>query len=163
AGHMASEFHLSFRGRELGCFRLNVPGAHNVLNATAAVAVALELEIAIDTVREALAQYSGVDRRFQIRGTERGVTVVDDYGHHPTEIRATLAAARDCKHSKVHVLFQPHRYSRTDALMDDFARSFHQADTVHVLDIYAASEEPIEGVSAEALVARLRAFGHRSA
>jgi UDP-N-acetylmuramate--alanine ligase len=163
AGHMASEFHLSFRGRELGCFRLNVPGAHNVLNATAAVAVALELEISIDTVREALAQYSGVDRRFQIRGTEHGVTVIDDYGHHPTEIRATLAAARDCRFTRIHVLFQPHRYTRTDTLMDDFAAAFHQADTVHVMDIYAASEAPIPGVTAEALVERLRGFGHRGA
>ena len=100
AGHMASEFHLQFRDRDLGCFRLRVPGAHNVLNATAAVAVGLELEIPVDTIREALAGFSGVDRRFQVRGTERGITVVDDYGHHPTEIRATLAAARACRFKK---------------------------------------------------------------
>ncbi len=163
AGHLASEFHLEFRGRDLGCFRLNIPGAHNVLNATAAIAVGLELEVPIETIREALASFSGVDRRFQIRGKERGVTVIDDYGHHPTEIRATLAAARACRYKRIHVLFQPHRYTRTDALMDEFARAFHQADTVHVMDIYAASEEPIEGVTAEALAARIRAFGHRSA
>jgi len=89
--------------------------------------------------------------------------VIDDYGHHPTEIRATLAAARACHYNKVHVLFQPHRYTRTDALLDDFARSFHQADGVYVLDIYAASEQPIEGVTSEALVARITAFGHRNA
>ncbi|MGA3202959.1 MAG: UDP-N-acetylmuramate--L-alanine ligase [Bryobacteraceae bacterium] len=163
AGHLASEFHLEFRGRDLGCFRLHIPGAHNVLNATAAVAVGLELEVPLETIREALASFSGVDRRFQIRGTERGVTVIDDYGHHPTEIRATLAAARACRYKRLHVLFQPHRYTRTDALMDDFARAFHQADTVHVMDIYAASEEPIEGVTAEALAARIRAFGHKGA
>jgi UDP-N-acetylmuramate--alanine ligase len=162
-GHMASEFHLEFRGRDLGCFRLNVPGAHNVLNATAAVAVGLELEIPVETIREALAGFRGVDRRFQIHGTARGVTVIDDYGHHPTEIRATLEAARACRFSRVHVLFQPHRYTRTDALLDDFARAFHQADSVHVMDIYAASEAPIEGVTSELLVERIRAFGHRQA
>jgi len=163
AGHMASEFHLQFRDRDLGCFRLRVPGAHNVLNGTAAVAVGLELEIPVDTIREALAGFSGVERRFQVRGSERGITIVDDYGHHPTEIRATLASARSCRFKGVHVLFQPHRYTRTQALMEDFARSFHQADTVHVADIYAASETPIDGVTSEALVEKLRAFGHRGA
>ncbi len=162
-GHMASEFHLQFRDRDLGCFRLSVPGAHNVLNASAAVAVGLELEIPVDTIREALAEFRGVDRRFQIHGTERGVTVIDDYGHHPTEIRATLDAARACRFSRVHVLFQPHRYTRTGALLDDFARAFHQADSVHVMDIYAASEAPIEGVTSEVLVERIRAYGHRHA
>jgi UDP-N-acetylmuramate--alanine ligase len=162
-GHMASEFHLVFQERDLGCFRLHVPGAHNISNAAAAVAVGLELEVPLETIREALAQFTGVDRRFQVRGVERGVTVVDDYGHHPTEIRATLAAARACRYAHIHVLFQPHRYTRTQALMDDFARAFHQADTVHVMDIYAASESPIEGATAEALVARLQAFGHHGA
>jgi UDP-N-acetylmuramate--alanine ligase len=107
--------------------------------------------------------FSGVDRRFQVRGEERGITVIDDYGHHPTEILATLQAARECRYARVHVLFQPHRYTRTQALMDDFARAFHQADSVFVSDIYAASEPPIEGVTAEALTARLQAFGHRGA
>jgi len=163
AGHLASEFQLQYHGKDLGCFRLRIPGAHNVLNATAAIAVGLELEVPLETIREALASFSGVDRRFQVRGTERGVAVIDDYGHHPTEIRATLAAARGCQYKRVHVLFQPHRYTRTHALMDEFARAFHQADTVHVMDIYAASEEPIEGVTAEALAARMAAFGHRGA
>jgi UDP-N-acetylmuramate--alanine ligase len=162
-GHMASEFHLQMNDRDLGCFRLNVPGAHNTLNATAAVAVGLELDIPVDTIREALAEFRGVDRRFHVRGSARGVTVIDDYGHHPTEIRATLAAAQACRFKHVHVLFQPHRYSRTQALMDDFAQSFHQADTVHVTEIYAASETPIAGVTAEALVSKLHAFGHRGA
>ena len=163
ATHMASEFHLHLGDRDLGCFRLNVPGAHNTLNATAAVAVALELDIPLETIREALTEFRGVGRRFEVHGAARGVTVIDDYGHHPTEIRATLAAARACRFQHVHVLFQPHRYSRTQALMDDFAQSFHQADTVHVADIYAASEAPIAGVTSEALVERLCAFGHRGA
>ena len=140
-----------------------MPGEHNVLNATAAIATALELDIQRDVIREGLAQFRGVDRRFQVKGVERGVTVVDDYGHHPTEIRATLAAARACAPRRLHVLFQPHRYTRTMHLMDEFARSFHQADRVFVLDIYAASEQPIEGVTAEVLVDRMRQYGHRGA
>jgi UDP-N-acetylmuramate--alanine ligase len=136
---------------------------HNVLNATAAAAVARELEVPTEKIREGLAEYRGVDRRFQLRGEAAGVTVIDDYGHHPTEVRATLAAARLCDFKRVHVIFQPHRYTRTQHLMDDFARSFHQADTVALLDIYAASEAPIEGVTSAALADRLRAFGHREA
>jgi UDP-N-acetylmuramate--alanine ligase len=132
-----------------------------VLNAAAAVAVGLELGLPVDAIREGLAAYTGVDRRFQVRGQERGITVVDDYGHHPTEIRSTLAAARQCRYAHVHVIFQPHRYSRTFHLMDEFARCFYQADSVLVLNIYAASEQPIEGVTAEALVGRIRDFGHR--
>ena len=127
---------------------LRIPGAHNVLNAMAAIAVAMELEVKPEVIREGLATFSGVDRRFQIRGEERGITVVDDYGHHPTEIRATLDGARLCGFRRIHVLFQPHRYSRTFHLMDEFARSFYQADSVFVMDIYAASEKPIEGVTA---------------
>jgi UDP-N-acetylmuramate--alanine ligase len=162
-GHMSSRFRLAFRGEDLGEFTLKVPGMHNVLNATAAVAVARELEVPTENIRAGLAEYRGVDRRFQLRGEAAGVTIIDDYGHHPTEVRATLAAARLCQFKRVHVIFQPHRYTRTQHLMDDFARSFHQADTVHLLDIYAASEAPIEGVSSAALADRLRAFGHREA
>jgi UDP-N-acetylmuramate--alanine ligase len=139
------------------------PGLHSVLNATAAVAVALEVEVAPETIREALATFVSVDRRFQLRGQEDGVTVIDDYGHHPTEIRATLAAARLGGYRRVHVLFQPHRYTRTQQLMEDFGRSFHQADSVLLLDIYPASEPPIEGVTSAALAERIRGFGHRSA
>src|SRR5215813_4676875 len=160
-GHFSSDFCLHRRTADFGRFHLRVPGRHNVLNAIAAVGVALELEIKPDIIREALADFSGVDRRFQIRGKERGITVVDDYGHHPTEIRATLDAAQLCGFRRIHVLFQPHRYSRTFHLMDEFARSFHQADSLFVMDIYAASEEPIDGVSAELLVDRIRQFGHR--
>ena len=158
----SSRFRLSFRASDLGSFCLRAPGEHNVLNATAAVAVALELDQKADAIREALATFSGVDRRFQIRGVARGVTVVDDYGHHPTEIRATLASARLGGYRRILVLFQPHRYTRTQHLMDEFAGAFHQADQVFLMDIYAASEKPIEGVTAEALAERARAFGHRS-
>jgi len=158
----SNDFRVRFRGNDLGAFHLRIPGRHNVLNALAAIVTALELEVKPDTIREALATFSGVDRRFQVRGNERGVTVVDDYGHHPTEIQATLAGARSCGFRRVHVLFQPHRYSRTYHLMDEFARAFHQADSLFVMDIYAASEKPIEGVNAETLVERARQFGHRN-
>jgi UDP-N-acetylmuramate--alanine ligase len=158
---MHSIFRLRTRTADLGLFRVNSPGAHNVLNATAAIAVALELGVAPDVVREGLEKFTGVGRRFEIKGEVNGVRVVDDYGHHPTEILATLAAARTCTTGRVHVLFQPHRYTRTMHLMDEFARAFHAADRVAVLDIYAASEKPIEGVTAEALAARMREFGHR--
>ena len=158
----ASVFRLRRRGEDLGEFRLNIPGEHNVLNAAAAVGVALELGVEPDKIREGLARFQGVDRRFQKRGEAAGVTVVDDYGHHPTEIRATLETARQCGYERILVLFQPHRYTRTHLLMDDFARSFHQADAVFLTDIYAASEEPIEGVTAELLAERIREHGHRA-
>jgi len=159
----ASDFRLRYRKSDLGRFHLRIPGRHSVLNAMAAVAVALELEVKPEVIREALATFSGVDRRFQVRGRERGITVVDDYGHHPTEIRATLEGARQCGFNRIHVLFQPHRFTRTFHLMDEFGRGFHQADSVFVLDIYPASEKPIEGVTAEGLVERLRQYGHRRA
>jgi UDP-N-acetylmuramate--alanine ligase len=139
----------------LGPFNLHVPGMHNVLNATAAIAIARQLEVAPDRIAEGLNNFRGVDRRFQKRGEMRGVTVVDDYGHHPTEIRATLAAARTCTQGKIHVVFQPHRFSRTLDLFDEFASAFLDADTVIVLPIYAASEDPIPGVTAERLVDRI--------
>ena len=139
----------------LGPFELHVPGRHNVLNATAAVAIAHQLGIDADKIADGLSHFRGVDRRFQLRGQARGVTVVDDYGHHPTEIRATLAAARECGYQKIHVLFQPHRYSRTLDLMEQFVSAFVDADTVIVLPIYAASEEPIPGVTAERLAERI--------
>ena len=161
-GGSGSDFQVHLRDADLGEFHLPVAGEHNVLNALAAIGVALELKVAPDVIRAGLAQFSGVDRRLQVRGKERGVAVIDDYGHHPTEIRATLAAARLCGYRRIHVIFQPHRYTRTYHLMDEFARSFMQADRLYVLDIYAASEKPIEGVTAEALVERIRQFGHRS-
>jgi len=140
----------------LGPFELHVPGRHNVLNATAAVAIAQQLEVSAEKIAEGLRSFRGVDRRFQLRGKASGVTVVDDYGHHPTEIRATLAAARECGYGKIHVLFQPHRFSRTLDLLDQFCGAFTDADSVEILPIYAASEEPIPGVTAEVLVERIR-------
>ena len=143
----------------LGPFELHVPGRHNVLNATAAVAVARQLEVSAQQIADGLNRFRGVDRRFQQRGQARGITVVDDYGHHPTEIRATLAAARECGHARVHVVFQPHRFSRTHDLLDEFSGAFAGADTLIVLPIYAASEEPIPGVTAELLAERIKAAG----
>ena len=160
-GSFASNFTLHYRGHDLGRFHLGVPGRHNVLNATAAAAVALELEVPLERFGKVWRLSPGVDRRFQMRGKVNGITVVDDYGHHPTEIRATLAAARLCGFKRIHALFQPHRYSRTMHLLDDFGRAFHQADHVLVLDIYAASEAPIPGVSGESVAERIRQFGHR--
>ncbi|MBV9759692.1 MAG: UDP-N-acetylmuramate--L-alanine ligase [Acidobacteriaceae bacterium] len=158
-----SRFTIKRRGDSLGEFYLNVPGVHNVLNATAAVGVGLEMEVPLEHIREGLAAFSGVDRRFSLRGVERGVTVIDDYGHHPTEVRATLAAARLSPFRQVRVLFQPHRFSRTKHLLDEFGTAFHQADDLYLLDIYAASEQPMEGVTAEALLEKIRSHGHRSA
>jgi UDP-N-acetylmuramate--alanine ligase len=141
--------------KDLGEFSLHVPGVHNVLNATAAIAVGTALDIPADQIRTGLTTFRGVDRRFQMKGKAAGVTVVDDYGHHPTEIRATLAAARQCGFRRVHVIFQPHRYTRTRDLMDEFATAFKDADSLVVLDIYAASEKPIEGITAEFLANRI--------
>jgi UDP-N-acetylmuramate--alanine ligase len=144
----SSRFEVTFKGAKLGPFELHVPGMHNVLNATAAIAVGTGLNIAPEKIRAALKAFRGVDRRFQLRGEANGVRVIDDYGHHPTEIRATLAAARQYAGAgRVHVIFQPHRFTRTYLLMDEFATAFDDADSVYVLDIYAASEHPIAGVS----------------
>jgi UDP-N-acetylmuramate--alanine ligase len=154
-----NSFFVKFRGKELGEFVLHVPGVHNVLNATAAIAVGVGLDIPVANIREALEHFRGVDRRFQIRGEVGGITVIDDYGHHPTEIRATLAAARQCGYRKIHVIFQPHRYTRTRDLMDEFATAFSDADSLIVLDIYAASEQPIEGITGEALAKRIAEKG----
>src|SRR5271170_6971051 len=153
-----SRFEVVADGLVLGPFALHVPGRHNVLNATAAVAIGTQLEVSGEDIARALGGYRGVDRRFQLKGCARGVNVVDDYGHHPTEIRATLSAARESGYRRVHVIFQPHRYTRTRDLMSEFATAFDEADTVQVLDIYAASEEPIAGVDAPALV---RAVGRK--
>ena len=151
-----SHFDVRFGGEDLGEFTLHVPGVHNVLNATAAIAVGIGLDIPVDFIRTALDQFRGVDRRFQLRGRAAGVSVIDDYGHHPTEIRATLAAARQCGFGKIHVIFQPHRYTRTRDLMEEFTTAFVDADWLIVLDIYAASEKPIEGITGEALAQRIR-------
>jgi UDP-N-acetylmuramate--alanine ligase len=156
-----SRFHASYgkageKKNDLGEFTLHVPGVHNILNATAAIAVGVGLDISVDAIRTALDQFRGVDRRFQLKGRVAGVSVIDDYGHHPTEIKATLAAAKQCGFRKIHVIFQPHRYTRTRDLMDEFTTAFGDADSLIVLDIYAASEKPIEGITAEALAHRIR-------
>jgi|GraSoiStandDraft_46_1057282.scaffolds.fasta_scaffold10557_3 UDP-N-acetylmuramate--alanine ligase len=158
-GQPLSTFQVSYRGSTLGDFTLRVPGAHNVLNATAAIAVAVGLDISTDQIRAALEAFRGVDRRLQMRGKARGVSVIDDYGHHPTEIRATLAAARQYGFRNVHVIFQPHRYTRTRDLMDDFASAFEGADSLTVLDVYAANEQPVEGITAELLAQKIRDAG----
>src|SRR6266705_6788395 len=157
--HAVSRFDVTYRGSNLGEFRLCVPGAHNVLNATAAIAVGIGLNIQVGQIRAALETFHGVDRRFQLRGKVAGISVIDDYGHHPTEIRATLAAARQCGFRKIHVIFQPHRYTRTRDLMDEFATAFQDADNLIILDIYPASEQPIEGITGEALAHRIREKG----
>ena len=155
-GHTLNIFSVTYRSQDLGEFTLHVPGVHNILNATAAIAVGIGLDIGADAIRSALDQFRGVDRRFQLRGHAGGVSVIDDYGHHPTEIRATLAAAKQCGFGKIHVIFQPHRYTRTRDLMEEFSSAFNDADSLFVLDIYAASEAPIEGITGEALASKIR-------
>jgi UDP-N-acetylmuramate--alanine ligase len=162
-GQPLSRFRVSYRKKDLGEFTLHVPGVHNILNATAAIAVGVGLDVPVDAIRAGLDQFRGVDRRFQLRGRAAGVSVIDDYGHHPTEIKATLAAARSCGFRKVHVVFQPHRYTRTRDLIEEFTTVFGEADSLFVLDIYAASEKPIDGISGEELARTIREKGGRSA
>ncbi len=156
-----ARFRALFGGRDLGAFTISVPGEHNVQNALAAIAVGLELDIGIEAIRGGLAAFAGVERRFQIRGEKNGVMVVDDYGHHPTEIRATLAAAKAGWPRRRVVLFQPHRYTRTRDLMDDFATAFNDADVLILTEIYPAGEAPLEGISARVLGERIKSHGHR--
>jgi UDP-N-acetylmuramate--alanine ligase len=158
---MTSRFEVYQRGARLGECTLKVPGRHNVLNALAAVAVGLDLDVPFATIQNALAGFGGVQRRFQVRGTAKGVTVVDDYGHHPAEIRATLAAAKAGFDCRVVTLFQPHRYTRTFHLKQEFVTAFNQADVLLVMDIYAAGETPIPGVTSADLVDGIRAHAHR--
>jgi UDP-N-acetylmuramate--alanine ligase len=161
-GPAGSVYTATLDGRPLGRIELAVPGQHNVANSLAAVAVGLELGVAFDAIRAGLESFTGVDRRFQVRGEAGGVLVVDDYGHHPTEIRATLdALRRRAGGRRTVVLFQPHRYTRTRALWDEFCRAFHQADVLLLTDVYAASEEPIPGISAQALAGALAERGQR--
>lgn len=160
---LSSEFRLTYRGDDLGIFRLpSPPGIHNVRNAAAAAAVALSLNVPADLIRAGLAKFGGVGRRFEIRGVFNGITVIDDYGHHPAEIRATLEAARGCGYKRLVVVFQPHRYTRTKALWDDFCRSFNEADVLVLTEVYAAGEEHIEGVTGEKLAEAVSAAGHKN-
>jgi UDP-N-acetylmuramate--alanine ligase len=158
---LTSRFEVYQRGALLGDCALQIPGQHNVLNALAAIAVGLDLEIPFVTIQRGLAAFTGVQRRFQVRGRAAGVTVVDDYGHHPAEIRATLAAAKAGFDARVVTVFQPHRYTRTLHLRQDFLTAFNQADVLLVMDIYPAGEAPILGVSGADLAEGIRARGHR--
>ena len=142
---------------------LPMPGEHNALNATAAIAVADQLKVPAEAIRKGLAGFSGVKRRFTKTGVVGGVTVIDDYGHHPVEISAVLKAARQSTRRDVIAVVQPHRYSRLNDLFNEFATCFNDADTVIVAPVYAAGEQPIEGVTHEELVSRIRARGHRDA
>jgi UDP-N-acetylmuramate--alanine ligase len=162
-GEMQSRFTVVHRGDDLGQFVLAMPGMHNVYNALAAIAVGVELDITVADIKRALKRAEGVQRRLEIKGEVGGITVVDDYGHHPTEIQVTLDAVKENwpQRRKV-VVFQPHRYTRTQALLEDFTRSFNNSDVLVVLPVYAASEAPIPGVSAEALGECIRAHGHRN-
>jgi UDP-N-acetylmuramate--alanine ligase len=159
---LSSEFRLKYRGEDLGVFGLPAPpGIHNVRNAAAAAAAALTLNVPADLVRQGLAKFSGVGRRFEVKGKFSGVTLIDDYGHHPAEIRATLEAARGCGYRQLLVLFQPHRYTRTQRLWEDFRRSFNQADVLVITDIYAAGESPIEGIRGDTLADAISTAGHK--
>jgi len=160
---LGSEFRLTYKGENLGLFELpHPPGIHNVRNAAAAAAVALYLNVPSDLIREGLAKFAGVGRRFDIKGVVNDITVIDDYGHHPAEIRATLEAARGCKFNRLLVLFQPHRFTRTQHLWNEFTLAFNQADVLALSDIYAASETPIPGVTSEALASAIREAGHKN-
>ena len=161
--NLSSRFDCIYRGSKLGKISLSVPGEHNVSNSLAAVCVGMELSIDFKMISEGLSQFRGVQRRFQIKHRINDITIVDDYGHHPTEIRATLAAAKAVNHDRLVVIFQPHRYSRTKFLLEEFGGSFSESDYLIVTDIYAASESPIEGVSALNIYEKVKAGGHRDA
>ncbi|MDW8250832.1 MAG: UDP-N-acetylmuramate--L-alanine ligase [Myxococcales bacterium] len=150
------------RGDSLGEFSLRMPGVHNVQNALAVIAVADELGVPLEVTKEALATFRGVARRFTIVGEVHGITLVDDYGHHPAEIEATLAAAQAAYERRVVVAFQPHRYTRTRDLFHDFTRAFNQADVLLITDVYPAGEQPIEGATSEALAQAIRHHGHHN-
>jgi UDP-N-acetylmuramate--alanine ligase len=162
-GMSGSEFRLTYKGDDLGLFRLpHPPGIHNVRNAAAAAAVALYLNVPTDLIRGGIQKFGGVGRRFDVKGSVNEITVVDDYGHHPAEIRATLEAARGCKFNRLLVLFQPHRYTRTKHLWNEFVRSFNHADVLVLLDVYSAGEQPIPGITSEELANDIRNAGHKN-
>jgi len=145
------------RGLSLGSFTIPIPGLHNVLNSLAAIATAVELQIPVDKISKALKKFGGINRRFEFKGEAKGVRVYDDYGHHPSEIAATLKAARECfANNRLIVLFQPHRFTRTRDLMDEFAASFTDVDRLYLMDIYPAGEQPIQGVTSEVLLRNIK-------
>ena len=161
-GQQKSRFNVYHRGNKMGMIDLNLPGIHNVYNATASIAVGVELNIAFDQIKRALETVEGVQRRLEIKGESNGVTVIDDYGHHPTEIKVTLETIEEnWPNRRKVVVFQPHRYSRTRVLFDEFSRAFYQSDVLVVLPIYAASEKKIEGVTSQNLCEEIKAHGHK--
>jgi UDP-N-acetylmuramate--alanine ligase len=159
---LSSSFVAYRRGEPLGEFVLRMPGRHNVLNTLAAIAVADELEVPLDATKHALATFNGVARRFTIVREIDGIVLVDDYGHHPAEVEATLSAARSAYSGRVIVAFQPHRYSRTQLLFEEFTRAFNNADVLFLVDIYAAGEAPLPGVTAEHLARGIAEHGHHA-
>ncbi len=160
---LKSKFRVYHLGKELGSITLNLPGVHNVYNSLSSIAVGTELDIPFDVIASALQTVEGVQRRLEIKGESKGIVVIDDYGHHPAEIKVTLEAVREGWPGKrIVAVFQPHRYSRAQALFDDFTRSFYQSDLVVVLPIYSAGEEKIEGVTGHALFEGIRSHGHRN-
>jgi UDP-N-acetylmuramate--alanine ligase len=161
---MDTTFDVSNDGVVLGSVTIGMPGRHNVQNAMAAISATLELDVSFDVVKEALHQFTGVERRFSVRGSSGSALIVDDYGHHPVEIEATLAGAvASFPEKKIVAVFQPHRFTRVRDLMSDFCRAFHKADHVIVCPVYAAGEDPIEGVDRLSLLDGIKSHGHRSA
>ncbi len=158
---LVSRFEVWYRGDRLGLVQLQVPGRHNVLNSLGAVGVGIAMEVPFDAISDGLGKFTGVDRRFQILGRANGITVVDDYAHHPSEIRATLAAARQAHGGRIVAVFQPHRFSRVQSLWDDFGAAFGDADEVVLVDTYPACEDPIPGVTTQLIADSARAHGHR--
>ncbi|HJL14198.1 MAG TPA: UDP-N-acetylmuramate--L-alanine ligase [Sandaracinaceae bacterium LLY-WYZ-13_1] len=158
---LTTKFQLIRRGEDRGEVSVKMPGIHNVLNTLAVIAVADELEVPLDVTRRALEGFGGVHRRFTVVGEADGVTVVDDYGHHPAEVQVTLEAAQRAYGSRLVVAFQPHRYTRTHHLFDELTRAFNRADVLLITDVYAAGEAPIEGASSERLTEAIREHGHR--
>ncbi len=159
---LSTTFEVCMGTKVLGDITINFPGRHNVLNSLAAIAVGLELEIPFAVIVKALKSFTGVQRRLQIKGETKGITIIDDYGHHPTEIKATLSAIRSAwPGRRLLVMFQPHRYTRTQGLFKEFCTAFHDADILILTEIYAASESPIEGVTAESLMSGIREHGQR--
>ncbi len=157
-----TDFEVLFKGDRLGQIRLNLPGEHNVLNSLAVIGVALDLDVDFPIISKALKEFQGTERRLQLKGTVNHIMVMDDYGHHPTEIQVTLNTLKSCWNRRTVVVFQPHRYSRTKHLLQEFARSFYQADILVVTEIYPAGEDPIEGVSGEIVAQVIKNFGHKS-
>lgn len=155
-----SSFQASANGQDLGRFRLPLPGRHNVQNALATLAVGIELGVPLERLRRGLGRFTGVGRRFEVKASAGGVTLIDDYGHHPAEIRATLEAARGCGFKRLVVLFQPHRYTRTRDCWEDFLHCFDAADIVAMTEIYPASEPPLEGITGRALAGAMAEAGH---